>query len=335
MGSSSTSGDIHVGGQNSGSADCGDEGPTNGAPPTPGDQGREGLSGGGGTRTRDPRLMKPGVASSPQNDVQISREPADEYHASPGISCSQLKDYAQSPLGYFLRHIQRVAPQKSSPALRAGTLLHLRHELSDEEWQSRLVVADESVCTATGQLGKSGERWLAELGPNQVGITPAELAAVDAQWAGVQRNPAAVALIRDRIDAEFNCRWYWDGHLMRCRGDGATPSLWYDLKTTSDQYPLQQFGSSVKRWGYDLQSAVYEEAAVRAGWPEGRLTFIVISTVYPHHCHVVQLPPAVVRRARDRVLRYLAEIRERTEFGHWLPDDYGEITELSMPYWRD
>lgn len=73
----------------------------------------------------------------------------------------------------------------------------------------------------------------------------------------------------------------------------------------------------------DLQSAVYQEAAVAAGWPDERLTFIVISTVYPHHCHVVRLPYAAIRRARDRALRYLLEIRQRTEFDHWLPDDYG------------
>lgn len=268
-------------------------------------------------------------------DATISREPAELYHTLPGISCSMLKDYAASPFGYALRHVYRTAPAKTSAAMRAGTLLHLRHELPEEVWRERLVVAEDSACTATGQLGKAGERWLADLSPDSIGITPAELAAVDSQWAGVLRNPAAVSLIRERYDAEFNCKWSWEGHLMRCRCDGATRDQWYDVKTTSDAQPLQQFASSVKRWGYDLQSAVYEEAAIRAGWPAHRLIFIVISTVWPHQCHVVQLPAATVRRARDRVLRYLSEIKHRTQFGHWLPDDYGEITELKMPFWRD
>jgi hypothetical protein len=246
-----------------------------------------------------------------------------------------LKDYAASPLGYWLRHILRTARPKASSALRAGTLLHLRHELGDEGWQKALAIAPESVVTATGQLGKSGEKWLADLGPDQVGITPAELSAVNDQWAGILRNPAAAEIIAQRIDAEFNVRWRWEDHLMRCRCDGATAQFWYDLKTTSDAYPLKQFGSSVEKWGYDLQSAVYQEAAVAAGWPDERLTFIVISTVWPHHCHVVRLPHPVIRRARDRALRYLAEIHQRTEFDHWLPDDYGEITELAMPYWRN
>lgn len=267
--------------------------------------------------------------------AQISREPAEEYHKSPGISCSMLKDYAASPLGYWLRHIQRSAPPKTSSALRAGTLLHTRHELGDEGWASAVEVAPDSAVTAAGQLSKSGEAWLAGLDPGKVGLTSFELQCVNDQWDGILRNPAAAAIIEDRVDAEFNVRWEWDGHSMRCRCDGATAGFWYDLKTTRDQYPLTQFASSVRQWGYDLQSAVYQEAAVAAGWPDERLTFIVISTVYPHHCHVVRLPQATIRRARDRALRYLSEIRQRTEFGHWLPDDYGDITELQMGYWRD
>ena len=245
-----------------------------------------------------------------------------------------LKDYAASPLGYWLRHVKKVSPPKTSSALRAGTLLHLRHELGDEGWAKALAIAPDSVVTATGQLAKAGEKWLADLGPEQVGITPAELQSVDDQWAGILRNPAAAEVIAARVDAEFNVRWEWEGHQMRCRCDGATAGYWYDLKTTRDSLPMVQFQSSVRQWGYDLQSAVYQEAAVAAGWPDERLTFIVISTIWPHHCHVVRLPYATIRRARDRALRYLSEIRQRTEFDHWLPDDYGEITELQMN-WRD
>lgn len=99
-------------------------------------------------------------------DATISREPAELYHTLPGISCSMLKDYAASPFGYALRHVYRTAPAKTSAAMRAGTLLHLRHELPEEVWRERLVVAEDSACTATGQLGKAGERWLADLSPN-------------------------------------------------------------------------------------------------------------------------------------------------------------------------
>jgi hypothetical protein len=245
-----------------------------------------------------------------------------------------LKDYASSPLGYWLRHIAKTAPPKTSAALRHGTLLHLRHELTLDEWQSRKRLAPDSAVTATGQLGKAGEQWLADLGPDEVGMTAAEADKIEEQWAGILRNPAAVRLFDARVDAEFNVRWQWEGHAMRCRCDGATDECWYDLKTTRDFNILEQWGSSAIDWGYDLQAAVYGAASVAAGWPAHRMAFVVTSNVWPYPCHVVHLPADAVSRARLRALKYLAEIAQRTEFNHWLPDDYGEITEIRVPYRR-
>jgi hypothetical protein len=245
-----------------------------------------------------------------------------------------LKDYASSPLGYWLRHVARTAPPKTSAALRHGTLLHLRHELSAEEWQARKRLAPLSAVTATGQLGKAGEKWLGDLGPDDIGLSPEEDSQIEEQWQGMLRNPAVRRLLDARVDAEFNVRWQWEGHAMRCRCDGATDEGWYDLKTTRDYNVLAQWGSSAMDWGYDLQAAVYGEAAIAAGWPAHRLAFIVTSNVWPHHAHVVHLPVDVVNRARMRALQYLMEIRQRMEFDHWLPDDYGEITEIRVPYRR-
>lgn len=280
-----------------------------------------------------PALTAEGEPPSERASATVTREPAGEYHQSPGISCSQLKVYSESPLAYYLRFVARVSPPRVSAAMRAGTLLHARHELADE-WPSRIEIAPDSVVTSTGQLAKAGDKWLADLGPDRIGLTQAELDSVNAQWEGVLRNPAAARLIAERVDAEFNVRWSMNGHAMRCRTDGATPELWYDLKTTREVSPRETFRYAVRDYGYDLQAAIYADAAVAAGWPHHRLVFVVISTAYPHLCSVVRLPPEVIRRARDRVLRYLDEIREREAFSHWLPDDYGEIVDLPMDNWR-
>jgi hypothetical protein len=275
------------------------------------------------------------IQSSPL--ATVTREPAEEYHNSPGLSCSALKSYAESPLGFYLRFVARSAPPKTSTALRTGTLLHLRHELlSQAAWRQAVAIAPDSVTTATGQLGKSAKEWLADLPPTVIGVTQEEVTLVESIWEGVCRNAAAIEIIEQRTDAEFNVRWHWNGMLMRCRCDGATLDQWYDLKTTSDTHILRQFGSSVRRWGYDLQSAVYSEAASAAGWPDHRLTFIVVGTAWPHLCHVVRLPPSVIERARYRAMRYIREIQDRSEWDDWLPDDYGQVVDLDMgTNWRD
>jgi len=133
---------------------------------------------------------------------------------------------------------------------------------------------------------------------------------------------------------------------MRCRCDGATPEVWYDLKTTSDTTPLKTFWRSVLDYQYDLQAAIYEAAAQAAEWPEHSLHFIVTQNAPPHEhslhfivtqnapphaCHVVTLPRAVTARATERALRLLEELRQRTEWNAWMPTDYGSVTELECP----
>lgn len=289
------------------------------------------------SRVSGVRVSPPLVEVQPSPHATVTREPAEEYHRSPGVSCSMLKDYAESPLGFYLRHVAKVAPAKSSAALRTGALLHLRHELATTEaWKQAVAIAPDSVTTAAGQLAKSAAKWLEELPPGVLGITADEERTASAIYEGVLRNSAARELIEARVDAEFNVRWQWDSMLMRCRCDGATDYGWYDLKTTSDRDIPRDFKHSVRKWGYDLQSAVYGEAAEAAGWEPHRLTFIVVSTVWPHLCHVVRLPSAVIERARFRAMRYLREIRDRLEWGDWLPDDYGQVLDLDMGnYWRD
>jgi hypothetical protein len=245
-----------------------------------------------------------------------------------------LKDYQESPLGFSLRHVEKSAPPKSSAALKRGTLLHLLGEHWPNPIDDFVAVAPDQYVTQTGALSKTATPWLATIG-DKVPTTSEELESVLRQWEGLLRNPAARSAVESSLDREFVVRWEWEGHPMRCRVDGATPGFFYDFKTTSDSKPLKTFHSSVKQYGYDLQSAVYAAAGEAIGMPPHRMVFIVTSNVWPHPCHVVRLPADLIQRAKERALRYLAEIRQRIEWGHWLPDDYGEIVDLYVPSWRE
>lgn len=281
------------------------------------------------------RVPPPAVDFSDADEPTATwtHEPAADYHRSEGFSTSMVRDYHESCLGFFLRHVTRESPPKSSAAMKRGTLLHLVGEHHPYPVDEFIAIAPEAMVTATGQLSKTAEPWLRDIG-DRVPTTAEELASVLDQWGGVLRNPAARELIENSIDREFVLRWNWEGFPMRCRCDGATPDRIYDLKTTSDAYPLLSFESSVWKWGYDFQSAIYSAGWAAAGQPANPLAFIVTSNVWPHHCHVVTLPNFVVQQAKDCALRYLHEIRQRLEWGDWLPNDYGEVRELRMGYGR-
>ena len=293
---------------------------------------RQELSG----RRSVPRLHKPGVAgSSPAaaTSVIISHEPAEEYHLWRETSCSQLKELRRSSLAFYLRHVLREAPPKSGDALSYGSLLHLWAELTDTVFWERAVVAPETVCTAAGAIGAKGKEWIKTLDPLAIPVSIADAAKLRPQTRQILANKAARELLESTVDREFNIRWEWDGHKVRCRVDGATSDCFYDLKTTRDENPLATFASSVWEFGYHLQAAMYGSAAVAAGWPEHRMVFIATSTVWPYRCECVVLPHDLMEVGRQECLALLNELQQRLEWDCWHPSSYGEVHELKCPAW--
>jgi len=278
------------------------------------------------------RSRSPALFERRAGFISLSYEPAEEYHLWPEISCSNLKEFGSSPLAYYQRTELKIAPARESEALAFGSLLHLWAELTPPVFFNRVETAPESCLTATGALSpKAAAKWKADLPPDAIPVSPSDFSKLIRQTAQILANPAAASLLANSIDREFNVRFMWEGHPMRSRIDGATEDGCYDLKTTRDADPRKSSWSAVRSWGYDLQSAIYQQAAHCCGWPEHRLTFIVTSTVWPHHCCVGVLPQRVIARARTRALSLLADLQQRKEWGSWNPADYGQVIEFDCP----
>ena len=266
-----------------------------------------------------------------KNFVSLTAEPSIQYHSWPEPSCSDLKLLDESPVAYYERKVARIAPPRSGEALAYGTLLHLWGEVGDKDFWARAQICPDSCATSTGAWGKATDAWARELPPEVIPLCPADGHKLRAQTRQILANPAAKKLIASAVIKEANVRWKWNGHLVRCRFDGATDECWWDLKTTRDQKPLESFWQSVKQYRYDMQAAMYESAMVACGWDYHPLVFIATSTTYPYHCSVVTLPPSVTARGKARCLRLLDELETRIDFDHWLPNDYGQIQELPCP----
>lgn len=268
------------------------------------------------------------------SDCQITHEPNEVYHLRPEFSTSQIKDFCDDVLAFHGRHVVKTAPPKKSTALDYGTKVHLRCEVGEKAWASRKLVAPAKVLTAAGFPNKDWDSWQAEIqaaSPDAIPLTPADDAQLDAQFAGIFRNPKARELLDDTIDREFAVSCVWEGFPVRCRCDGATPYGWYDIKTTREARPKQDWYRSAVQYRYHYQAAIYQELAMRAGWPPHELIFIVTSTQWPYACHCMTLPPALVDQGRFEVLAALSEIQQRIQFDHWTPDDYGSVFEMPCP----
>ena len=263
---------------------------------------------------------------------EITTEPARDYHASEGISASRLRLFADSPYEYWQQVVLGRPAPPQSPQMSYGELLHQWHEYGPTRFWERVVVAPDNVLTAGGAFGKAAASWLADQGDDTIPMSRADQAAMMAQTSQIFENSAAKSLILSASHKEFVVRWKWDDNTkMRARIDGMTDGTMYDIKTTREQRPLSTWWRAVQSYRYDIQSVVYSAAGVSVGLVNQPLQFIVTSTVPPYACHVVTLPVELLSRARTVVQQCLAEIRHRTEWGNWQPDDYGSVTELKCP----
>lgn len=258
----------------------------------------------------------------------ISHEPAHLYHEWPETSASQLKELDSSPRAYHQRFVLKNAPKKESSALSYGTLLHLWHELLPDAFWRRVQVAPADSVTATGQFGKAAQEWLSSLPAEAIPVSPADYIKLQQQTDEILDNPASAELLAARVDAEFNVRFVRNGHGCRCRVDGATAEVFYDLKTTRAVDPSTTFDYECREWRYHLQAALYGMAAVFIGWPKEPMRFIATSNVYPYQCAVMVLPPDVMRMAERRVDELLRELDQRRALDWWSPRGYGEVIEM-------
>lgn len=262
---------------------------------------------------------------------QICHTPAEEYHGWPEVSCSQLKALRESPLAFYWRFIAKQHAGPKSDSLAYGTLLHTWAELGPDEFWPKVVVAPDSLVTATGAFSAKAKDWLANIEPGLIPVSPADKEKLTAQTDALLANKQVRKIVEARVDAEFNIRTTWNGHAIRCRVDGATPEYFYDWKTTRDFAPQREWWRSVMQFGYHLQSAMYQHCALQCGWPPHRMRFIVTSTVWPHECGVYVLPEALIAKGERECLRLLEELRQRLDWNVWHSVDSDEASELPVP----
>lgn len=296
----------------------------------------------------DPRLHKPVVvgssptaASEEKNEsvdpsqygdgVHVCHTEASVYHGWPEPSASHLKALASSPIEYYERFVEKTSLFEESAAMAYGTLLHLWAEVGEESFWPRVVEPDTKYVTATGALNAAGREWAKDQDEGAIVISPADRKKLWAQTRQILANSASAELLDSAVDMEFNVRWSMFGYRARCRCDGATPSVWYDLKTTREKYPLATFHRAVKDFHYDIQAAVYLSAALAIGYEPHSMRFICTSTTYPYVCEVVWLPESVVAKATEQCKVLLEELAARKETNHWLPATYGVAHELWVP----
>lgn len=144
-------------------------------------------------------------------------------------------------------------------------------------------------------------------------------------------NDAVYRLMQDTTETQVSVFFELGGHKCKVRPDACTPTLWWDLKTTSHGWDKLFF--SARDYGYDMQEALYVAGAMALGYEPFRMPFVFVQTTPPYGCRAFYLPEEMVGNAQARLASVMEQVRLRRSTGMYLPADCNEIVELEVPKW--
>lgn len=259
-----------------------------------------------------------------------SREPADVYHSSPGVSISRLKELKRSPQHYrhALENPKQTRPMTLGTAAHCAVLEPERFGREFATWGNR---------TASGKLSpRSGKVWEAfeaeQAGKTIITADEADLAI--AVQKAVRGDTFAMRYL-EAGEPEVSMRWEYDGRQCRGRADWITsidgrPNI-VGLKTARDCRPFM-FGSAAAKLSYHLQWAFYFDGYHAITGNEPRMVEIVVESAPPHAVVVYVIPDDVIQQGRDEYQQLVQLLRDCEAVGSWPGPAIGEQI-LTLPSW--
>jgi hypothetical protein len=181
--------------------------------------------------------------------------------------------------------------------------------------------------------GKDWEAWKAANGDHLV-MSREDWDSAQACADALRAHPA-VAKVLAQGEAQFSIQWTDEETGLACAGRpdflSTATGLVVDLKTTSGGLNERQLCSSIDRWGYGLQVAMYG-MGLRANAIDLSPAFIFVESEPPYDVAVVTLLTEQVAEFEKEVRRLLRRIAECERTGVW-PGVSDEIRILSLPHW--
>lgn len=247
------------------------------------------------------------------------------YNDLPGVNKSTLWEMRKSPLHYW--HLMHDTPKKDTPAMQLGRAVHAAILKPTAYKRDFAVMPDIDRRTKAGK--EAYDAFCAESQEKEI-LTGTDAETVRQMAKAFRKNEAAVKLLKGTRREKALC---WTdagtGVACKCRMD-ALGEYVIDLKTTMDA-GTKTFGREALRYGYDLQAAMYLEAARANGYDPKGFIFIVQEKSAPYLINIIRAGDAFIDRGLWIMQDLLTKYKECTETDTW--PGYGE-NELILPEWE-
>lgn len=255
------------------------------------------------------------------------------YHASPALSHSGLRDFAQSPFHYHARHINPLRPPREPTQSQLDG--HLAHcaILEPAEFYKRYAIGP-----VDDRRLKAWKTWEEGIDRSLTAIKPTEARVAQAQAFSVRAIPDVAKLLasgRPEVSA-----WWIDeatGVHCRCRPDwvhdvGGNRVILVDVKTFSTASP-SDFARQVARMSYHTQAAWYSEGYAKASGAEViGFVFVAVEMAWPYAACGVMLDDESLAAGFTENLGLLQSFAECQRKDDW-PGYSSTIELITLPRW--
>lgn len=234
------------------------------------------------------------------SDAQVFIEPHEAYHSRGGQSASKIKDFIESPRGYFRKHYLGLK-DKPTATMDFGTAVH--EDVLLEACERSYLEIPPEVLTKDGK--KSGNAWKAyqEENKGRLLLKAKEIDSINRMLFAMKAHPLASTLLKDMesalkeititamysvLDVLPDGQCVADKIEIRSRldyvGTNATRRI-LDLKTTGDLSPRAMRYKPYDA-GWDIQGETYRcmYHALTGEWLD--VDFLVVENCEPYRVEV-------------------------------------------------
>jgi exodeoxyribonuclease VIII len=259
--------------------------------------------------------MTPGIHDGLAEDI---------YHASPGVSVSRLKRFAEAPA-------KALVQRPETKALALGSMLHTML-LEPEQFDRRYCV---TTLTRISEREKATQAELTRAAGREL-VKESDYEAAQAVRVTVLQHPVIRDILAPGYIIERSFGWHDDetGLLCRGRADIIRPDmrLVADIKTTTDASP-RAFARAAADYKYHWQESFYRTGITAThNWEPEAFLFIAIEKEAPYLPGIYYMPPETVDPARAQLRAQLRRYAECEATGIW-PGYADEPQPLHLPEW--
>lgn len=258
------------------------------------------------------------------------------YRAYDAVSQSDMKRCYENPQLYHEQHIAKTRPKDPpSKSQQWGTRMESVLRLD-----SNFLVIPPSALNADGH--RKGAAWTELEARSALEFPGLDLLKVEEAecFDAAQQNVCGHDLAKRLIyspSAQWSRRYTWQCPLTGMALKGELDILDVQLETvtdvkTADDIDLRTWEGDILRYGYDIQAAMYLEAATLA-YPEVAWSYawVVVRNKAPFNVEVYECSQELLEIGQRRLEHRKLFFKECVESGRWVTPTHGQICTVYPP----